>query len=112
MPLHQNIQKCVPGYDYIIMLSSNSLLCYYQSAIYRLSRFKDIVDIATTDNMIVVVSQDGSAFISEFSSEKIVSDEITPSKISLKLKIRRVFMSYGDIFLLAEDGEVYHLRRN
>jgi hypothetical protein len=112
MPLNKNIQKCVAGYDYVLFLASQSLYCYYQSAIYSLSHFKEAIDVATTDNMIVVVTQSGSALIAEFSSEKIMSDELIPSKIQVKETIRRGFMNYGDIFLLGEDNQVFHLKRN
>lgn len=84
LPINKNVQKCVAGYDFIIILSAPSVYCYYQSAIYHLNHFKEVVDVATTDNMIVVVTKDGGSFISEFSSEKIIANDFTSSKINIK----------------------------
>jgi hypothetical protein len=75
MPLNKNIQKCVAGYDYVLFLASQSLYCYYQSAIYSLSHFKEAIDVATTDNMIVVVTQSGSALIAESLSHEYINNK-------------------------------------
>jgi hypothetical protein len=59
------------------------LLCYYQSAFYRINRFEEAVDVATTDNMVVIVDRDGSAWIMEFNADKIITGEVTPSRIGV-----------------------------
>jgi len=76
------------------------LACYYQNAIYQIKNFKNVVDIATTDNMIVVVTDEGQAWIMEFNADKIIAEGLTPGKINLKEKVKSVCMNYGDIFLV------------
>lgn len=93
-------------------MTGQMLYCYHQSALHHLAHFKMVSDIATTDNMIVIVSGDGNAMIAEFSPEKIVGNELTLTKIVLGEKVVKVFMNYGDVFLLAESGQVLHLQRN
>ena len=112
MPVNKPVQKCAAGYDYILMLSAQSLFCYFQSAIYHLSHFQNVVDIATTDNMIVVVTADGVATIAEFNADKIITGELTYSKIQIKQKVVKVFMNYGEIFLVDDSQKILHLKRN
>ena len=61
IPINQPVHKCAPGHDYILILNkpANPLLCYYQSAIYKINTFPSVKDIATTDNMIVVINSEG-----------------------------------------------------
>jgi len=102
LPINRTVSKCAPGYDYILMLYSQPgpLACYYQNAIYQIKNFKNVVDIATTDNMIVVVTDEGQAWIMEFNADKIIAEGLTPGKINLKEKVKSVCMNYGDIFLV------------
>ena len=72
---------------------------------------KDIVDVATTDNMIVVVDGSGQSWIMEFNADKIVNGEINPSKIVIKEHISKVYMNYSDIFLQSNKA-IYHMKRN
>ena len=88
------------------------LTCYYQSAFYQITNFRDVVDISTTDNMVVIVKVDGSAWIMEFNPEKICGGEISPSKIGVGEAIEGVYMNYNDIFLRGKKHNVYHLQRN
>jgi hypothetical protein len=75
IPISRPILKCVAGYDYILILSQPaSLSCYYQNAFYQLNNFKNVAAFATTDNMIVIVNTDGTAWIMEFNAEKIISE--------------------------------------
>jgi hypothetical protein len=92
--------------------STGTLLCYYQSGLHRINNFSGVVDVATTDNMVVFVKGDGSAWIMEFNPEKITNGEINPTKISLQEPVSKVYMNYSDIFLKTPSQAVYHLRRN
>lgn len=112
MPVSRQVQKCVAGYDYILMLSSQSLFCYFQSAIYHLTHFQNAIDVATTDNMIVVITADGNATIAEFNADKIITGELTYSRLQIKQKVVKVFMNYGEIFLVDEAQKILHLKRN
>lgn len=114
IPINRTIAKCAPGYDYILLLNSQSgsLSCFYQSAFYQISNIKNVVDASTTDNMIVVITSDGGAWIMEFNPEKIVEEELTPTRLALSENVKSVFMNYGDIFLLCESTNIYHLKRN
>lgn len=112
MPITRQVNKCVAGYDYILMLSSQSLFCYFQSAIYHLTHFQNVVDVATTDNMIVVITADGIATIAEFNADKIITGELTYSKLQVKQRVARVFMNYGEIYLIDEEQKILHLKRN
>ena len=77
-----------------------------------MNNFNDIIDVATTDNMIGLVKADGSAWIMEFNPEKITNGDIHPSKISLQEPVSQVYMNYNDIFLTTASNTSYHLRRN
>ena len=112
IPFTHAVAKCVAGYDYILILAGEMLYCYHQSAMHHLACFKAVSDVATTDNMIVVVTAEGTALISEFSPEKMVANEMALTRIGLEEKVRRVWMDYGEVFLLAESGQVLHLKRN
>lgn len=112
IPFMNAVSKCVAGYDYMLVMAGERLYCYHQSAMHHLEGFKMVVDVATTDNMIVVVTKEGTAMIWEFSTEKMVGNEITQSKIALEEKVNRVWMDYGEVFLLGESGQVLHLKRN
>jgi len=86
IPINRQIAKCAAGYDYILILHSQpgSLSCYYQNAFYQITDFKNVIAFATTDNMIVIVNSDGTAWIMEFNAEKIMSEELSASKISIR----------------------------
>ena len=87
LPVNRSVLKCAPGYDYILLLqkSPGPLVCYYQSAFYQISHFaSNVVDVSTTDNIIVVITADGSAWIMEFNAEKIIDGELNPAKINIK----------------------------
>lgn len=112
VPFTHTVGKCVAGYDYILLMAGQTLYCYHQSALHHLAHFNMVSDIATTDNMIVIVSSEGAAMISEFSPEKMVANELTQTRIPLNEKVVKVFMNYGEVFLLAESGQVLHLKRN
>lgn len=114
IPINYPVDKCAAGYDYILMLPKTPcpLICYYQSALYQISNFTDLVDVATTDNMVVIVTSEGHAWIMEFNAEKIISGELNPSRISLRENISRVYMNFSDIFLCTKDHNVYYLKRN
>lgn len=112
VPCMGGVSKCVAGYDYMLIIAAERLYCYHQSAMHSLECFKTVVDVATTDNMIVVVTAEGAAVIWEFSTEKMVGNEITQSRIALEEKVKRVWMDYGEVFLMGESGQVLHLKRN
>ena len=96
----------------LLTQSPSTLLCYYQSAFYQVQQLKSIVDVATTDNMVVVVDSQGQSWIMEFNSDKIINGEVNPSKIVLKEPINRVYMNYSDIFLQSSSKNIYHMKRN
>lgn len=114
VPLQRSVSQCAAGYDYLLILehSTGTLLCYYQSGLHRVNNFSGVVDVATTDNMVVFVKGDGSAWIMEFNPEKITNGDINPTKISLQEPVSKVYMNYSDIFLKTSSQIVYHLRRN
>ena len=68
----------------ILTQAPGQLICYYQSAFYQISQFRGVVDVATTDNMVVVVDKEGQAWIMEFNADKIMGGEVNPAKIGLK----------------------------
>ena len=96
----------------ILTQAPGQLICYYQSAFYQVSQFRGVVDVATTDNMVVVVDKEGQAWIMEFNADKIMGGEVNPAKIGLKEHVCRVYMNYSDIFLQSKEGEIYHMKRN
>jgi hypothetical protein len=114
IPIRHQVAACAPGYDYLLILTQQPgpLICYYQAAFYQISNFRSVVDVATTDNMVVIVDSQGQAWIMEFNPDKIVSGELTPSKITVQGHVSRVFMNYSDIFLQTNSNEIYHMRRN
>ena len=47
----------------ILTQKPGQLICYHQSAFYQISNFKNVMDVATTDNMVVIVDGEGQAWI-------------------------------------------------
>ena len=95
----KTVFKCAAGYDFIMILAraGGPLLCYYQSAFYRVAKFEEqgVLDVATTDNMVVIVDNQGQTWIMEFNADKIVKGDFNMSRISLKECVTKVFMGYG-----------------
>jgi hypothetical protein len=112
LPVGRPVGKCVAGYDYLLLLSNRSLFCYFQSALYHLAHFTTATDIATTDNMIVVLTADGAASIAEFNADKVVAGELTFAPIRLSSRVDRLFMSHGEVFLVDDQQQAFHLKRN
>ncbi len=72
----------------------------------------NIVDFATSDNMIVVITTEGKALISEFNPQAL-SEGLNFSPIRLQgQNVKRVYMNYGEIFLITESDRVYFMKRN
>ena len=75
-----------------------------------------MLDIATSDSTIAVVTLSGEVLVWDFDYEKVQHGIVNYTTVKLNLDdgdiIKRVEMGSNDIFLLSEDGKVYHFRRN
>jgi hypothetical protein len=68
--------------------------CYYQAAIIKLPAM-NLVDFATSDNMIVAITTEGKALISEFNPQAL-SEGLNFSPIRLQgQNVKRVYMNNG-----------------
>ena len=58
IPFDHQVRKCACGHDFIaVITTANSLYFLYQAQFYLIDNMKDILDIATSDNTIAVVTQ-------------------------------------------------------
>ena len=111
------VRKCACGHDYMaVVTTSNTLYFLYEAQFYRIHNMVDILDIATSQNTLTAVSTSGEVYVWDFDYDKVIQGMINYTKVKLGLDegdcIRRVEMGANDIFLLSEEGKLYHFRRN
>ena len=81
-PLPAPIIKCACGYDFILTITHTyQLQVLYQNHIYIPSNLPKVIDLATCENTIVILSSDGDLYLWEFDWEKVEKDEVKTKKI-------------------------------
>ena len=101
------------GYDYLLFIDAKKTLwCCYQSALYKLAGVKGVVDVATADNVVAGVSEEGWVWIWEFNPVVLgEGEDIRPVKVETKSKASRVWMREGEMWLGGEET-IYYMQRN
>lgn len=112
------------GYDFMIMAGNHSerskqqVWCFHQNALYRLKSLEvgGLRDLATSDNIVGGVSEKGQAWVWEFNPATLTNDSkgplIRPMVVDTPSSISRLHMREGEVFLVGQEGQVYHLQRN
>ena len=78
------IRKCACGFDYIAVITQdNNLAIVYQANLYSIANFPKIIDVCTSDNTLIFLADNGELLLWEFDYEKLIDNNVKPTKIAL-----------------------------